>query len=632
MKKDNVPAYLFHQGNNFKAYEFMGSHRLDESRVVFRVWAPNAKQVFVTGDFNGWDNTANPLEKINNQGLWEGIVEGVKLFDAYKYFITAKNGRQLLKSDPYCFHAETRPGTASKFYETLGYKWGDSAWYASKVNSNPYDEPMNIYEVHAGSWRLHEDGNPLSYRDLADQLVPYVAKMGYTHIELMPLGEFPFDGSWGYQATGFFAPTSRFGEPKDFMYFVDRCHQSNLAVILDWVPAHFVKDEHGLADFDGNACYEYSDRSKGEHLQWGTKVFDYGRPEVQSFLISSAMQWFDRYHIDGLRVDAVASMLYLDYGREHGQWRPNKHGGKENLEAVAFIQKLNQAVFEFFPHALMIAEESTAWPLVSKPVHSGGLGFNFKWNMGWMNDCLRYFSTDPFFRVNHHSLLTFSLMYAFSENFVLPISHDEVVHGKHSLIDKMPGSYEEKFDGLKVFLAYMMAHPGKKLLFMGQEFAQFIEWDYKKQLDWFLLDYEKHATFSEYVRQLNLFYKKTPAFWEIDYSWEGFDWIAGDDNVNSVVSFLRRDKAGNEVIAIFNLTPVSHESYCIGVPKSGYYKCLLSANEVRFGGSEEKPVKTRRSKAKPMHGFDHSIELSLKGYDAFYFVKTNPKKKPDHKK
>ena len=632
MKRDNVPAFLFHQGNNFKAYEHMGSHRLDDNRTVFRVWAPNAKQVYVTGDFNDWDNTASPLEKINDQGLWEGFVEGVKLFDAYKYFITAKNGRRLLKSDPYCFHAETRPGTASKFYDTSGYEWGDSAWYKAKANSNPYDEPMNIYEVHSGSWRLHEDENPLSYRDLADRLVPYASKMGYTHIELMPLGEFPFDGSWGYQATGFFAPTSRFGEPKDFMYFVDLCHQNNLAVILDWVPAHFVKDEHGLADFDGNACYEYSDRSKGEHLQWGTKVFDYGRPEVQSFLISSAVQWFDRYHIDGLRVDAVASMLYLDYGREHGQWRPNKNGGNENLEAVAFIQKLNQAVFEFFPHALMIAEESTAWPLVSKPVHSGGLGFNFKWNMGWMNDCLRYFSTDPFFRANNHSLLTFSLMYAFSENFVLPISHDEVVHGKHSLIDKMPGSYDEKFEGLKVFYAYMMAHPGKKLIFMGQEFAQFIEWDYKKQLDWFLLDYEKHATFSEYVRQLNLLYKKTPAFWEIDYAWEGFKWISGDDKVNSVISFLRRDKAGNEIIAVFNLTPVSHEKYCIGVPKAGSYKCLLSANELRFGGSDEEPLKVGRSKAKPMHGFNHSLELNLKGYDALYLALSVSKKKSEQKK
>ncbi|NLP48731.1 MAG: 1,4-alpha-glucan branching protein GlgB [Clostridiales bacterium] len=632
MKDDRLPAYLFHQGNNFKAYEYMGAHRRDDNTVVFRVWAPNAKQVSVVGDFNSWNSRANPLSKINEQGLWQACLEGPQEYDAYKYHIVSQKGAQLLKSDPYCFHAETRPGTASKFYDYSDYKWGDSAWREQKKHITVYESPMNIYEVHLGSWRLHDDGNPLSYRDLAQSLVPYLLEMGYTHVELMPLGEFPFDGSWGYQATGFFAPTSRFGTPKDFMHFVDVCHQNNIGVILDWVPAHFVKDEHGLAEFDGSACYEYADPIKGEHLQWGTKIFDFGRPEVQSFLISSALHWFDVYHIDGLRVDAVASMLYLDYGRKPGQWRPNKQGGNENLEAVDFIKKLNQAVFEFFPHALMIAEESTAWPLVSKPVYSGGLGFNFKWNMGWMNDCLKYFSLDPIYRANHHSLLTFSLMYAFSENFVLPISHDEVVHGKASMIGKMPGSYEEKFAGLKVFYAYMMAHPGKKLLFMGQEFAQFIEWDYKKQLDWFLLDYESHASFKDYIKRLNHIYRENPAFWEIDYAWEGFEWIAGDDKANNIISFLRRDKQGNEIVALFNLSPVGHKKYSIGLPKAGAYKTLLKTDLSKIDPQEpELPPSALHTKALAMHGFEQSLELELMGYDALYLVYEKPKRK-NHKK
>ncbi len=625
MKNDPVPAYLFHQGNNFKAYAYMGAHRAGKNTVVFRVWAPHAKSVSVAGDFNDWNTAANPLAKLNNEGLWEGFAQGVEQFDAYKYYITPARGKGFLKSDPYCFHAETRPSTASKYYELAGFDWSDAGWMANRKNTSVYESPVNIYEVHAGSWRQYAGGGVLPYTALAEQLVPYVVEMGYTHIELMPLNEYPFDGSWGYQATGYFSPTSRYGEPKDFMRFVNACHENGIGVILDWVPAHFVKDDHGLSRFDGTACYEYADPVKGEHLQWGTKVFDFGRNEVQSFLVSSAVCWFDQYHIDGLRVDAVASMLYLDYGREAGQWQPNSLGGREHLEAVAFIKKLNEAVFGFFPDVMMIAEESTAWPLVSKPVYSGGLGFNFKWNMGWMNDCLKYFALDGIARKHHHSLLTFSLMYAFSENFVLPISHDEVVHGKHSLIDKMPGSYEEKFAGVRAFFGYMTAHPGKKLMFMGQEFGQFIEWDYKKELDWLLLDYEKHRQLKAYTAALNHFYKTTPALWQIDYSWDGFQWICGDDADNSVVAFLRRDKDGGEVIAVFNFTKIKRDRYSIGVPKAGSYEVVFNSDTPVFGGTGCGTSIGAKTRPVAMHGFKNSIELDLEGFSALYLKKKTNK-------
>lgn len=608
----------------------MGAHRLKDGTTVFRVWAPHASAVSVTGDFNSWNSRANPLKKLNEQGLWEGTAANIKQFDIYKYHITTAKGKEMLKSDPYCFHTETRPGTASKFYDLEGFGWTDGKWLSKRKNTSVYDSPVNIYEVHAGSWRQYENGSKLSYSALAEQLVPYVTDMGYTHIELMPLGEYPFDGSWGYQATGYFSPTSRYGEPKDFMGFVNKCHENGIGVILDWVPAHFVKDDHGLSNFDGAPCYEYADPVKGEHLQWGTKVFDFGRAEVQSFLVSNAMYWFEKYHLDGLRVDAVASMLYLDYGRENGNWQPNINGGRENLEAVTFLQKLNEAVFKNFPDVMMIAEESTAWPMVSKPVFSGGLGFNFKWNMGWMNDCLRYFSLDGIARKYHHNYLTFSLVYAFSENFVLPISHDEVVHGKHSLIDKMPGSYEEKFAGVRSFFGYMMAQPGKKLLFMGQEFGQFIEWNFQKELDWLLLDYEKHRQLKAYTAALNHFYKNTPALWQIDYSWDGFKWLSSDDSDNSIIAFCRKDKSGGEIIAVCNFTNVKREKYVIGVPRAGNYEVVFNSDAPEFGGSGTGTNKSAKSKAFPMHGFKSSLELDLAGLSVIYLRKkpVNPRPKP----
>lgn len=615
-----LPVYLFHNGTNYKAYKFFGNHKINKDKFAFRVWAPNATAVSVVGDFNSWDNDANKC-KLVAPGIWEAIVKGVNIYDCYKYAVTSPTGVVHLKADPYAVHQETRPGTGSKVYELYNYSWGDEAWQKKKENQNILAQPINIYEVHFGSWKRHDDGNFLTYREMAEQLVPYVKDMGYTHIEMLPIMEYPYDGSWGYQVTGYFAATSRYGLPEDLMYFVDCCHKAGIGVILDWVPAHFPKDAFGLYEFDGTCCYEYSDMKKGEHKEWGTRVFDYAKNEVKSFLISSAEYWIDEFHFDGIRVDAVASMLYLDYCRKDGEWTPNKNGGRENLEAVEFFKQLNSTILSNHPGSMMIAEESTAWPMITMPPDKGGLGFNFKWNMGWMNDMLRYTSMDPLFRKGNHNCITFSFFYAFSENFILPISHDEVVHGKASLLNKMPGEYEMKFDGMRLFLAYMIAHPGKKLLFMGSEFGQFIEWNYKQGLDWLLLDYDKHRQLQGFTRELNNFYNEHSELWEIDYSWEGFQWISSEDNCNSVIAFRRINSKGEEIIAVFNWTPNNFSSYKIGVPEKGTYKVLLDTSLAKYGGDKSRKDNAYKTKAQPIHGYEQNIDLKLHGLSALFLQK-----------
>lgn len=613
-EEQNAPLLSFQQGTNAKAYAFLGLHKtaVDEAEgMVCRVWAPHAQAVSVVGDFNAWKTDANPMESIGG-GVWECYFPFVlEPFSTYKFSVQSAQGKRTFKSDPYAFHFETRPGSASKYYDLEGYRWNDAAWLRRKAAKPHYSQPVNIYEVHPGSWRRYEDGNVFSYEKLADELIPYVKDMGYTHIELMPVTEYPYDGSWGYQVTGYFAPTSRYGEPKEFMRFVDRCHQAGIGVIMDWVPAHFPKDEAGLAKFDGTPCYEYADPRKSEHKDWGTLVFDYGRNEVISFLISSAVFWLEKYHIDGIRTDAVASMLYLDYSRKPGEWVPNKNGGNENLEAVAFLQRLNETVFALFPDVMMIAEESTSWPMVSRPTYCGGLGFNYKWNMGWMNDMLHYCSLDPIYRRFNHDNLTFSFFYAFSENFILPISHDEVVHGKCSLVNKMPGDSEQKFAGVRAFMCYMMAHPGKKLVFMGTEFSQLIEWDYEKELDWLLLQYPQHQKQQKFFRDLNHFYLDTPALWQVDFSWEGFSWISNDDYTQSVIAFRRIDKEGGEVLAVCNFLPVRRDNYSIGVPAAGIYAEVFSSDSEAYGGSGTTNGNDVHTQPQPMHGYEQSVSLTL---------------------
>ncbi len=611
----------FASGTSSHAYEFMGCHKT-KGGYIFRVWAPNAKCVSVVGKFNNWDISACPMHSIG-YGVWEVKVNGAQVYDEYKYYIIKQDGGAVYKSDPYAFHACTRPENASKIYDLDGFRWTDAEYCKKRAKKDFTKEPMNIYEVHLGSWLQYEDGNFLSYTDMADKLVKYVKSMHYTHVELLPVSEYPYDPSWGYQVTGYYAPTSRYGTPKDFMKLVDTFHAFGIGVILDWVGAHFPKDENGLFEFDGSCLYEPSDPLKNEHPDWKTRTFDYSRYEVKSFLISNVVYWLEKYHIDGIRVDAVASMLYLDYGRCGGQWRPNKYGGNINLDAVDFLRDMNSAAFRYNPSVIMVAEESTAFPMVTKPGYDGGLGFNFKWNMGWMNDVLGYMSTDPIFRKGRQNNLTFSLTYAFSENYILPISHDEVVHGKTSMIGKMPGTYEEKFNNLRAFYGYMMAHPGKKLNFMGNEFAQFVEWNYKKPLEWFMLAYDKHGKMKKYMRDLNDFYVKNSSFWENDTNWDGFQWIAHDDHDQSVISFIRRDSKGKEIVVICNFCPVMRKNYRIGAPE-GEYHAVLSSDSAKYGGTG---VRLLRCKTKniPMHGFEQSICVTLPPLSTVYYKKAGNK-------
>ena len=610
-KSKEMPVYLFHQGTNAHAWELLGAHRQLNGKTNFCTWAPHAAAISVVGDFNGWDAAANPMTRLNEQGLWGATVELTHDYDCYKYQIITANGRTLYKADPFAFHTQTPPENASKIYRLAGYRWHDAEWMTERAAQDARSLPVNIYELHIGSWRRNADGNYYSYLQLAEELPTYLTEMGYTHVELLPPTEYPYDGSWGYQVTGYYAPSSRYGTPHDFMALVDALHEAGIGVIMDWVPAHFPKDEFGLYEYDGACCYEYSDPAKWEHKDWGTRVFDFGRTEVQSFLTSSANFWAHTYHIDGIRVDAVASMLYLDYGRQEGEWRPNINGGRENLEAVAFLRKLNSTVLSEHPGFLMIAEESTAWPLVTRPPEIGGLGFNFKWNMGWMNDTLFYTSLDPYFRSYNHDKLTFSMMYAFSENFVLPISHDEVVHGKGSLLNKMPGDYNQKFAGLRTFMGYMMTHPGKKLLFMGCEFGQFIEWDYHKQLDWMLLDYESHRKTKDYIRALNHYYLAHPALWQVEDNWDGFRWLNADDNTRSVITYYRADEKGKKSLVLCNFAASRWEDYRMGVPEAGTYRVALCSEEEQYGGAGFDRETLYRSEEQPLGQWAHSITLDV---------------------
>ncbi len=619
--------YLFHHGNNYRTYEIFGAHSLENRGYIFRVWAPNAVSISVVGDFNGWRMDANPMSRLaDDDSIWQAVCENAKEGDLYKYAIVTEDRRVLYKADPYAFESEiarieTGSQRASRIWDIAKpFNWSDDEWFLKRDNANPYESPMNIYEVHLGSWKYKEDGSQYSYEELADELIPYVKEMGYTHLEILPVMEHPFDGSWGYQITGYYSVTSRYGTPEGFKKLIDKAHAEGIGVILDWVPAHFPKDEHGLVEFDGKPLYEYSDPLKMEHKGWGTRAFDFGRPEVISFLISNAFFYCEQYHIDGLRVDAVAAMLYLNYDRPDGEWTPNDEGGTENKEAIKFLQQLNKDVLSNFKGVLMIAEESTAWPNVTKPPEVGGLGFNFKWNMGWMNDTLEYFKTDPLFRKGVHNKLTFALTYAYSENFILPISHDEVVHGKKSLLDKMPGEYGDKFAQLRCFLVYMMTHPGKKLTFMGQEIGQFIEWDEKRQLDWMLLDYDTHRELQSFVRKLNHFYLDTPPLWRTDDTFEGFNWIDADNGNDNVYTYYRVEGDDLYLVAI-NLSGKDFEEYKIGVPKASSYVCSIDTLE--DGAREGEKFKVKKGEC---NGYAQHINIEMPGFSAVILEKRKKEK------
>lgn len=616
----DTDAYLFREGTHSRLYERLGGRLADkeEDGAFFAVWAPNASSVAVIGDWNHWDGHADPLSpRPDSTGVWHGQVAAARHGQAYKYRILCKSGRVIEKADPLAYFAETPPATASRLW-SLDYTWADDEWMRTRAARNSLDAPISIYEVHAGSWR-REDGRPMDYRALTHALADYVVSVGFTHVELMPITEHPFYGSWGYQTTGYFAPTSRYGTPQDFMYFVDHLHQRGIGVILDWVPSHFPTDAHGLASFDGTHLYEHADPRQGFHPEWNSAIFNYGRDEVRSFLISSALFWLASYHIDGLRVDAVASMLYLDYARQGGQWIPNQHGGRENLEAIGFLQELNRAVYREQPDTFTIAEESTAWPKVSRPTDMGGLGFGMKWNMGWMHDTLAYMHEDPVHRRFHHHQLTFSMVYAFSENFVLPLSHDEVVYGKGSLIGKMPGDPWRQFANLRSLFAYMWAHPGKKLLFMGGEFGQRREWTHEGQLDWASLDSSEHRGVQHLVGELNRVYRAEPALHELDFSADGFQWLEPNDNKQSVVAFLRRSRAGDSVLVVCNLTPVPRQNYCVGVPRDGTWREILNSDASTFGGSGWGNLGAVQAAPMHSHGQKYSVCLTLPPLSTLFF-------------
>ena len=611
---------VFHTGDSVRAYDFLGAHlvnRNDKNGVVFRVWAPTARNVSVAGDFNNWNNEANYMYNIG-YGVWEVFVEGVKQFCTYKYCIESEYGDKLMKADPYAFHAQTRPGQASVVYDIESYSWNDSEWFNKRKENNISSSPMNIYEIHAGSWRKYPDGNFFNYQKLADELIPYLKEMHYTHVQLMPIMEYPYDGSWGFQTTGYYAPTSRYGTPSDFMAFVDKLHGEGIGVILDWVPSNFPTDDFGLARFDGSPLYESNDPKTSKRDSWGTCLFNYARFEVTSFLVSCAMFWLDKYHIDGLRIGALSSMLYLDYGKTEGEWEPNKFGGKENLDAVDFVKRLNTAVHMYHPDVMMFAEENTSWPKLTHKIEDGGLGFDFKWNMGWMNDMLHYMSLNSMWRPFNHDSLTFSFYYAFSEKFLLPISHDEVSHGKGSLIKQMPGKYDEQFAGVRAFITYMYAHPGKKLVFMGTEIGQFDEWNHEEAIQWDLLEFEKHKKLRTFFKELNKFYLDCKPLYELDTVWKGFDWIHHDDYTNSVIAFKRTDKNGDEIVSVCNFQPIRRDEYCIGVPKYGLYDEVFNSDEERFGGSGVVNGNNIKTEVMKIHGFDQGLSLTLPPLSVIY--------------
>lgn len=623
-KSGDLAKYLFFEGTNYQTYDYLGVHRA-ENGFCFRVWAPNAQQVFLCGDFNGWGDSC-PME--NTGGVWEYTLAADRfgIGSKYKYRIR-RGGRDIFKADPYGFFAECPPATASVYFDIEGFEWQDAAWLERRRagGADFYARPMNIYEVHAGSWKRNPDGSYYSYRQLAEELIPYVQDMGYTHIELMPVAEHPFDGSWGYQICGYYAPTARFGTPHDFMALVDAAHQAGLGVILDWVPAHFPKDEHGLYEFDGAPLYEYQGWDRMEHKSWGTRCFDVGRNEVQCFLVSNAAFWAEKYHIDGLRVDAVASMLYLDYDRADGEWVPNVYGSNRSLEAIAFFKKLNTYMHERFPDVLTIAEESTAWENVTR-FDGDGLGFSMKWNMGWMNDALSYIATDPYFRKYHHNKMTFSMMYAYSEYYVLPISHDEVVHGKKSLLGRFPGLYGQMFDGLRAFLTYMMCHPGKKLLFMGCEIGQFDEWNEQAQIEWPLLDYDSHQKLRRFVRDLNRLYLAQSELWEADDTWSGFDWVEVDNGNESILAFRRMNRRGQALLTVVNFTPVERDSHPLCVPKGASYSILLDSSDEKYGGYKKASGVLR---AKEQEDGSYAVRINLPAHGAVILKETLPAKKDD---